>query len=251
VIVTSTRVDAVEIKCTLSGTALQPAMAAYGLRDPDREREIWFFDSIDAAQDHPRLLQAGIILRLRRENDGSGESTVKLRPAQAELLVRDFRAGTDRFGNSYSVEYDWAHDRVLAASMNADVDRDAAARMVRLTEPIAHGYSADQLRLLNEAGTPPLAPFANLHRAGPIASERWNKVGDGPLKTLRAERWTYGDDKQFLELSLQAPDLTDADRLREALLKDLAVRGLQPDPAGRSKTETVLRDLLDPNHTER
>jgi hypothetical protein len=244
--VTSTPVDGVEIKCTLSGSSMQPAMSSFDLGDPDRKRKIWFFDSIDPVRNHPRLLRAGIILRLRRKDDDPGESTVKLRPAQAELLVGDFRAGTECFGKSYSVEYDWAHDPVLAASMNADVDREAADRMVHLIEPIEDRYSDDQLRLLNEAGTPPPDPFAALRAAGPIASERWNDVGEGLLAELRAERWTYGNNKQFLELSLQATDLTDAKRHRDALLEDLARRGLQPDPAGRPKTEIVLLELLGP-----
>jgi hypothetical protein len=46
-------------------------------------------------------------------------------------------------------------------------------------------------------------------------------------------------------------DLTDAKQHRDALLKDLARRGLQPDPAGTTKTEAVLLELLGQNHTER
>ena len=69
------------------------------------------------------------------------------------------------------------------------------------------------------------------------------------MATLRAEHWTYGDDKKFLELSLKVKDLTAAAQSREALLDDLARRGLKPDSAGMSKTETVLMDLLiGPNH---
>ncbi len=69
------------------------------------------------------------------------------------------------------------------------------------------------------------------------------------MAALRAERWTYGDDKKFLELSLKVKDLTAAAKCREALLDVLARRGLKPDPAGMSKTETVLMDLLvAPNH---
>lgn len=63
------------------------------------------------------------------------------------------------------------------------------------------------------------------------------------MATLRGEQWTYGD-KTFLELSLKVDDLTAAAKSREALLDDLARRGLRPDPAGMSKTETVLIDLL-------
>jgi len=52
--------DAVEIKCTLSGGSPQPAMSSFGLlRNSDRTRTVWFFDSIDQASRRPRLLQAG------------------------------------------------------------------------------------------------------------------------------------------------------------------------------------------------
>ena len=97
-------------------------LPSFGLGDPDRKRQISFFDSIDPARNDLRLLRAGIILRLRRKTDGPGKSTLKLRPGLAELLVGDFRAGAGRFGKRYSVEYDWARKQVLAASMDAEVD---------------------------------------------------------------------------------------------------------------------------------
>ncbi len=170
-----TPTDAVEIKCTLSDTSLDSAMTSLHLGDPDRKREIWFFDSIDSTQQRPRLFHAGIILRLRRKKDGPGESTLKLRPARAELLIGDFRAGAGHFGERYSVEWDWANDKVLAASMDAVVDREAADEMVH--EPTADRFSVDQLRLLHEAGTPPPHPFADIRAVGPIASKRWDDVG--------------------------------------------------------------------------
>ena len=242
-----TAIDAVEIKFTLSDASLDLAMTSLHLGDPDKKRTIWFFDSVDSMKCHPRLFRAGIILRLRRKKDGPGESTLKLRPARAELLVGDFRAGAGHFGERYSVEWDWAHDQVLAASMDADVDREAADEMAH--EPANDSFSADQLRLLHEAGKPPPHPFADIRAVGPIAAKRWDDIGEGPLATLRAEHWTYGDDRQFLELSLKVKDLTTAEQCRDALLDDLARRGLKPDPAGMSKTETVLMDLLiGPNH---
>ena len=127
--------------------------------------------------------------------------------------------------------------------MDADVNHDAADRMVH--ELAEDRFPVDQLRLLHEAGTPPRHPFAAIRAAGPIASARWDDIGEGPLATLRAERWTYGDDKQFLELSLQVKDLTAGKQCRDALLDDLARRrGLTPDPAGKAKDEIVLMDLL-------
>ena len=39
----------------------------------------------------------------------------------------------------------------------------------------------------HEAGTPPPDPFVGIRAAGPIDSERWDDIGEGPLATLRAE----------------------------------------------------------------
>jgi hypothetical protein len=185
-----TPTDAVEIKCTLSDTSLDSAMTSLHLGDPDRKREIWFFDSIDSTQQRPRLFHAGIILRLRRKKDGPGESTLKLRPARAELLIGDFRAGVGHFGERYSVEWDWANDKVLAASMDADVDREAADEMVH--EPTADRFSVDQLRLLHEADTPPptFAPSVRSPQSVGMTSARarWphSARSSGPTATTRS-----------------------------------------------------------------
>ena len=186
-----TPIDAVEIKCTLSDTSLDLAMMSLHLGDPDRKRTVWFFDSIDSTECHPRLFRAGIILRLRRKKNGPGESTLKLRPARAELLVDDFRAGAGHFGEDYSVAWDWAHDQVLAASMDADVDREAADKMVN--GPAADSFSADQLRLLHEAGSrrlirsPTFAPSVRLPPCVGMtsATARWPRSArsTGPTAT--------------------------------------------------------------------
>jgi hypothetical protein len=64
------------------------------------------------------------------------------------------------------------------------------------------------------------------------------------LDGLRAEQWTYGRGRTFLELSLRAGDLEQARERRDALLGDLAADGLTPDPEAPPKTEAVIRDLL-------
>jgi hypothetical protein len=133
--------------------------------------------------------------------------------------------------------------------MDADVNRHAADELVLPGAVTADRFSPDQLRLLDEAGAPPPGVFDDLRAAGPIASARWDDIGEGPLAGLRAERWAY-DDQQFLELSLQVPDLTEGAKLRDAPLEDVARRGLQLDPAGRPKTEIVLVELLTAGHRE-
>ena len=239
----SPAVDGVEIKFTVARAGLDAAMASYQLKDDDaRKRDVFFFDELDPATRFPRLLGAAIVLRLRRKKGGSGTTTLKLRPADADRLTGDFAAGSGVFAD-YTVEVDWSNRQVLAASMNVDVAEGRVAAVLDAGGPIRGLFAADQLRLLDEAGTPPPDPFGPLRTAGPITTHRWDDVADGELAGLRAERWTYLDNA-FLELSLRAKDLDEADRLRTALLKDIDDRGIELDPSTTSKTETVLRDFL-------
>jgi hypothetical protein len=237
-------VDGVEIKCTLSGAALDGGVASFGLqRVAAKRQEVWFFDTIDPVSHDLRLLLAGVVLRLRRKKDRSGTSTLKLRPASPELLVGDFRAGSGRF-EDYTVEYDWAHKPVLAASMGTKIDEETVDAALQRPDRVHGLYSKHQLRLLHEAGTPPPDPFVGLRPAGPVTAHRWEDVGDGPLTDLRAEHWEYAGGRTFLELSLRAPDCAQARQRRDILLADLERRHLTPDSAATSKTETVLRELL-------
>lgn len=117
-------VDGVEIKFTLTGASVQAAADSYGLEDEGvTPRDIYFFDRFDAGAPSPRLLTAHVVLRLRGKKGKSGESTLKLRPADQERLVGDFAAGSGKFGE-YKVEVDWSRAQVVAASMDAEVEKD-------------------------------------------------------------------------------------------------------------------------------
>ena len=239
----SIAVDGVEIKFTVARAGLDGALASYGLRGGDaKKRDVFLFDELDIATGFPRLLAAAIVLRLRRKKDGSGTTTLKLRPADGYRLTGDFAAGSEAFAD-YTVEVDWSSRQVLAASMNADVDEGPVAAVLNVGEPIRGLFSPDQFRLLDEAGSPPPDAFGLLRTAGPITTHRWDDVAGGELAGLRAERWTYLDNA-FLELSMRADDLDEAEQLRTVLRKDIDDRGIELDPSTTSKTETALRDFL-------
>lgn len=239
-----TAVDGVEVKVTLVGSELDRAVTAFGLdRDDAEQQRVWFFDTIDPDSGDLRLLSAGVILRLRRKKSRKWTSTLKLRPAKAERLVGDFHVEADRF-EDYKVEYDWATEPVLAASMDTDVDDATIDALLARPEVIPTLYTDDQRRLLTEAGAPPRAPFADLRCAGPVRAHRWDDVDTGALGDVRAELWEYGGGRAFLELTIDAADCDQARHQRNTLLADLERHQLAPDPQATSKTATVLRDLL-------
>ncbi|MDD7942906.1 hypothetical protein PHK61_31300 [Actinomycetospora lutea] len=239
-----TAVDGVEVKATLVGSELDRAVTALDLdRDEAEQHRVWFFDTIDPDSGDLRLLSAGVILRLRRKKNKKWTSTLKLRPAEADRLVGDFHAEADRF-DAYKVEYDWAIEPVLAASMDTDVDDATIDALLARPDVIPTLYTDDQRRLLTEVGAPPSDPFLDLRCAGPVRAHRWDDVDTGALGDVRAELWEYDGGGAFLELSLNAADYDQARQQRTQLLADLKRHQLAPDPEAGSKTATVLYDLL-------
>jgi hypothetical protein len=246
-------VDGVEVKSTLVGPQIEAAIESFGLRNREAARRIvYFFDVIeDARSEGPRrplrLLAAGVILRLRRRPNGRGESTLKLRPADPHRLTGRWAVGSEHTGD-YRIEYDWAANRVLATSLDADLGEDLIDEVVESQQPVKTAFTDEQQSLLDECGSPPPHPFHDLKVAGPITALRWADIETGPFTgqlSLRAEHWSYTGGPPFLELSLKTPDVDSAGELREELAAELRRRGLEIDPLAETKTETVLRALLE------
>jgi hypothetical protein len=245
-------VDGVEIKATLSGAQIDAAVASFGLRPADAKRQVvYFFDVVeDTGSKDPsrrlRLFTSHVILRVRQRASGKGESTLKLRPADRGRLTGRWAAGS-RHDGKYRVEYDWAAHRVLAASMDADLDADRIADVVHQRRPVGRAFTAEQEEFLDECGSAPSFPFRDLHVAGPIEALRWEDIETGPFTErlgLRAEQWKYEGGFPFLELSVKVDDVEEAGGLRDALAEELRRRNLRTDPLAETKTETVLRTLL-------
>jgi hypothetical protein len=112
--------DPIEIKVNISGD-VEPALAALGLGD-GKQRKVWFLDDLTEGVRQPLpLLSEGIILRLRRRDNGKEESTAKLRPCRRSQLAGSW-AATPPDDEQYRIEGYWSRARhVLAASCVADL----------------------------------------------------------------------------------------------------------------------------------
>lgn len=240
-------VDGVEIKFTVAEDGVPAALSAFGLGLADATRQtVSFYDVLQApAPAAPRLLRAGVVLRLREKADGSRKTTLKLRPAEEDRLTGDWAAGADRV-DDYKVEYDWARTPVLAASVDRDVDAEENGTATGPGGSLRDLYSAAQLRFLHDCGPALDVPWPDLQPAGPIEALRWNDVEAGPFtgkKALRAERWR-GAGLTFLEVSARVDDVDDAAQARADLLAELTARSITPDPATESKTEIMVSRFL-------
>jgi hypothetical protein len=223
-----------EIKFTLPGDQVAAGLTAFGLREEDGESVlVYFLDRLDPAGD-PWLFGHHVVLRVRREPDDSGDVTVKLRPVEPHRLTGQWRPGIDHDPADYTVEYDWASEKRLAASVKVKHDTGVAALLAGPRKKI---FSPDQQDFLRRCGPQLEQPMRELAVAGPIAARRWS------LKKLKAEQWIWGAGRTFLELSARCPDDEAADR-RARLAADLERFGLKPDDGATTKTEAVLRDLL-------
>jgi hypothetical protein len=239
-------VDGVEIKFSFSGDGVGDVRNAFDLAEGSAARRmtVSFLDARPAAGGRPRLLAAGVVLRLRHVVDHADESTLKLRPAVAERLTDPWRAGSHH-DDGYRVEYDWGTRPVLAASLDHELRAGRIRDVVARRRPLRDAFSGEQEELLRACGPRLAAPFDGLGVAGPVRAHRWDLQVPGlpGSSPLRAEQWEYADDRRFVELSVRVPT-ADAAACRDRLSELLDRRGLTPDQGATTKTETVLLDLL-------
>jgi hypothetical protein len=239
-------VDGVEVKFSFSGDRAGNVRDAFDLADRSAARTmtVSFLDARPADGGRPRLLAAGLVLRLRHVVDHADESTLKLRPAAAERLTDPWRAGTHH-DDGYRLEYDWGTRPVLAASLDHELRAERIRDVVAGDRPARDAFSDEQEALLRECGPRLAAPFDDLGVAGPVRAHRWDLEVPGLAGSppLRAEQWEYAGDRRFVELSVRVP-AADAADCRARLADLLDGRRLTPDRGATTKTETVLLDLL-------
>lgn len=231
-----------EIKFSFAAEWVAEAREKFGLRKHAAEPcDVYFLDILEG--DNPRLLAAGVVLRLRARDSKSGNCTVKLRPADADKLTGRWRpdAGQDP---GYRVEFDWARQQVLAASLEREIDADQLDAVVSGELAPKHAFTGGQREFLDECGPELTKPFRGLRVAGPIAALRWIDVDWPGDISLHAEQWKWGDNQTFLELSLRVADSTQAAPVRDALQADIDRRNLSISDDPTTKTEAVLRALL-------
>lgn len=225
----------VEVKVSLGG-AVEDAVRRLRL-GAARARTLYFFEQTGPSSSHA-LLDAGIILRLRVDDDG-GDVTAKLRPCRRRQLHAPWQRPTDLDeGARYTIEGDWAGARqVLAAAVV--VPLTPVALLGALQRP-AGVLSAGQWAFLDRCAAERVDPDALVAR-GPVSAHRWPKFTFGKVEEVVAERWRVAD-LDFLELSVRVP-VADAVRTQQQLHRAVQKAGLTLDQGGPTKTDQVLGRL--------
>jgi hypothetical protein len=234
----SQRLDAVEIKVNLSGARADAAHTVLGLRGDGERRQIYFCEDLTGHTGLP-LLDAGVILRVRRTPDGD-DVTVKLRPCDRARLVPPWTEMHKESKHRFRLEEDWSGARqVLAASLVAPRDSGRLDGALAGRVSPRELFSGRHRRFLADCAAVPVR-YDLLSMLGPVQARKWDTVKWAGFD-VEAERWVVAD-LDFLELSLRVPP-EDGAVTQEDFATALRAAGLDGDPAQETKTRLVLQRL--------
>ena len=239
------RPQSVEIKVTVAGDQVGPAISALALAGGNRWSILFCEDVADGAASTP-LLDLGVILRARRKSENKGDSTVKLRPCRWSQLDPEHFANSDDGVTELKIEADWAGSgRHLTASMTADWPGHRWAEVQAGDAPPADLFSKPQQEFLERCsgGRINLVALTALPSFTATRWEAFPTTVDGVNLSVRAERWTVDGAGDYLELSIVSTvERGEADQA--ALHSFVAAKGLSADDSPRNKTERVLAALV-------
>jgi hypothetical protein len=236
-----TEPDEIEIKVNIAGD-VDHALTVLELNGGKR-REVWFLDDLtEGARPPLPLLSAGIILRLRRRENGKEDSTVKLRPCRRSQLTGSWSVAPPG-DEQYRIEGDWSRTRhALAASCVADLEPGTIDRAIESDGQIADAFMESQRDFLAACGEINAA-LSGVTALKPIAATQWKDFSVGGVDDVVAERWTVAG-LDFLELSIRVDSgIADATTNQRKLNAEILARGLDLDDSDESKTTRVMKRL--------
>jgi hypothetical protein len=202
----ATRLEKVEIKISLDADHVDGARVRFGLPSTKASRaDIWFCDDLQSngPDVRLRLLEADLIVRLRRKQDEADDSTVKLR-GPGLRPPRGWDKDDDE--SEFKLEGDWSGPtQTISASVTAKVEQGLIGEVAPGRPLDDELFSAAQRRLVAKVLKPPIS-LSSLQPLGPISALQWQKEQkEGFPHEVAAEEWTVGDELRFLELSIRVP----------------------------------------------
>ena len=225
--------DSVELKATVPAADQRSTIDALGLDAIEAQiRQVFFFDTPDL-----RLDKAGLVVRARRVQGGSGDSVVKLRPVDpAELPKRTRRSA------AFGVEVDaMPGGFVCSGSMKGAVDAAEVREAVHGERPVRKLFSKDQRAFYGEHA-PDGVGLDDLTTLGPIFVLKLKSTPKGFDRKLTAEMWMFPDNSRALELSTKCLP-SEAFEVAAETRAFLVSRGIDLDAEQQTKTRTALELL--------
>jgi len=184
--------DTVELKLTVSASQQRDAIRSLGLDALDAQiRQVAFFDTPDLALD-----RAGVVVRARRIQGRVGDSVIKLRPLDPDLVNKDVRRLS-----GFGVEVDAIPGGfVCSGRLKCEADSDATRQVLIGERPLRKLYSKEQ-RALFQSHAPDEIELDDLALLGPIFVLKLKWQPRGFARKMVAEMWLYPDGDRIFELS--------------------------------------------------
>ncbi len=222
--------DSVELKATVPTVDQRSAVDALGLDAIEAQiRQVFFFDTPDLALD-----AAGLVVRARRVQGGSGDSVVKLRPVEPTELPKRIRQS-----DAFTVEVDaMPGGFVCSGSMKGVVDAADVRDAVRGGRPVRKLFSKQQ-RAFYDEHAPDVLGLDDLTILGPIFVLKLKSAPKGFGRKLTAEMWLFPDNSRILELSTKCPP-SEAFEVAAETRAFLGAKGIDLDAEQQTKTRTAL-----------
>jgi hypothetical protein len=222
--------DSVELKATVPAADQRSAVDALGLDAIEAQiRQVFFFDTPDLALD-----AAGLVVRARRVQGGSGDSVVKLRPVEPTELPKRIRQSA-----AFGVEVDaMPGGFVCSGSMKGAVDAAEVRDAVRGGRPVRKLFSKGQRAFYDEHAPDGLG-LDDLTILGPIFVLKLKSTPKGYRRKLTAEMWLFPDNSRVLELSTKCLP-SEAFQVAAETRAFLSAKGIDLDAEQQTKTRTAL-----------
>lgn len=222
--------DAIEIKATVSDRQIKAALKRYGLTPRnDEERYIYFFDT--PALD---LLEAGIIVRARRNVGEAHDSTVKFRPVDPASVSDEWRKYSD-----FKIEADASEKGLVkSASFSMPAEKGLIKRVAVGKRGIRDLLTREQEAFIEKTAKRKI-DFDRLVVLGPLRAHRWRFEDPACPWPITAELWIREDGQRMLEASIKAPAVQAA-VATAGFMAFLAEIGAEQDNEQQTKTRWAL-----------
>lgn len=223
--------DSVELKLTVPDSKQRPAAEALNLDPLEAEiRQVVFFDTPDL-----ELNAAGLVIRARRMQDGTGDTVVKLRPVVPDDIDEKMRRS-----GAISVEVDaMPGGFVCSASMKGKTTSKAVRRVIKGRDTVGSIFSKSQKDFFRSYA-PDGMKMSDLSVLGPINIFKLKFAPPDLGRRMVAELWLFPNGTRTLELSTKC-GTKEAFQVGVEARAFLSERGIDVGGLQETKTKTALK----------
>lgn len=222
--------NSLELKLSVPLASQRATIKAIGLDPVEAQpRQAFFFDTPDLA-----LNRAGLVVRVRRSQGGTGDTVIKLRPVDPNTIDTELRRSA-----SFKTEVDvMPGGFVCSASFKGICTGKEALDATSGNAPLSSLFSKEQLAFY-EAHAPAGISLDSLTVLGPTFVLKAKHQPKDFDRRITVEMWLYPDGQRILEVSTKALP-SEAFQVGATFKAYLARLGVSLAAKQETKTKTAM-----------